>query len=341
MIRDMTESVVRAGALQGFEATVREAGGAPGPLLRRHGLGALDDPEALVPLSAAARLLEDAARTLEVPDFGLRLSAHQDASALGALAVVIRNAPTVERAITDGSRYLLVHSPAYALVLDARSALVPDCAAVRFELRVDPDVPQRQFLDGCLGVTHRLAVAITGGRFRPRAVSLPHTPLAPESVYRRFFGAPVRFEQPHAALHADHEVLRADLADADPVLQEMAMDYIARHVRPRAATTADLVRETLSRTLGAVRGTKGEIAALLYLHPRTLQRRLDAEATSFQALRDEVYGAAALRYLRETSVPLTQVAGALGYSEHAAFTRACRRWFGETPSALRAAAFTR
>jgi AraC-like DNA-binding protein len=39
--------------------------------------------------------------------------------------------------------------------------------------------------------------------------------------------------------------------------------------------------------------------------------------------------------LKDTQVPLEQIAAALGYSEASAFTRAFRRWSGETPSAWR------
>lgn len=39
--------------------------------------------------------------------------------------------------------------------------------------------------------------------------------------------------------------------------------------------------------------------------------------------------------LRESHIPLAQVAAAMGYSEHSVFTRACRRWFGRAPSAVR------
>ena len=77
-------------------------------------------------------------------------------------------------------------------------------------------------------------------------------------------------------------------------------------------------------------------AALLGLNPRTLQRRLASAGASFDEIREDVYRTAAMHYLCETQMPLGQVAAALGYSEQSAFTRACRRWFGATPSTVRA-----
>jgi AraC-like DNA-binding protein len=45
-----------------------------------------------------------------------------------------------------------------------------------------------------------------------------------------------------------------------------------------------------------------------------------------------------LHYLSGTRLPLSQVAGLLGFSEQSALTRYCRRCFGRTPSTIRAEA---
>jgi AraC-like DNA-binding protein len=71
------------------------------------------------------------------------------------------------------------------------------------------------------------------------------------------------------------------------------------------------------------------------MHPRTLQRRLHDEGTTFEALRDDVRRDAASRYLSQTTLPLTRVSALLGYSEPSVFTRSCRRWFAGSPRRLR------
>ena len=95
------------------------------------------------------------------------------------------------------------------------------------------------------------------------------------------------------------------------------------------------VRLALRRTLGTPRGKKTDVADLLALHPRTLQRHLAAENTTFEALREETRREAALHYLRETRIPLGQLADLLGFSEQSAMTRSCRRWFGVPPTEIR------
>jgi len=71
------------------------------------------------------------------------------------------------------------------------------------------------------------------------------------------------------------------------------------------------------------------------MHPRTLQRRLADEGTVLEDLRDAVRRELAERYLAEPGMPLLRIAELLGYSEASALTRACNRWFGMSPRALR------
>lgn len=331
------ESLIRAGALQGFESLLRGLGADPRKLLKRYGIDpvALEDPERLISLEATAQMLEESARLTACPDFGLRLAARQDAGMLGLLAIVIQNAPTTAQAVADASRYLFLHSPAYAVVVDEKSLMFKDCFCLRFEIRLPEFFQQRQLIDGCLGLTYQLCRLLGRDRFRLGGVSLPHTPMATESVYRHYFGAPIAFAQPYAALHVHRDALQATLADVNPLLRQMTLEYIARHFPSRNLSHSDRVRQMLTRTLGAGRGTKTEVADMLGLHPRTLQRRLEDEGATFELIREEVYRTAVLRFLRETDLPLKQVAGVLGFSEPSALTRSCQRWFSKSPSQLR------
>jgi AraC-like DNA-binding protein len=332
--------VVRAAALTGFADLVRSRGVDPAPLLRRHGIGAdeLDQPDALIRLGAVALLLEQAANLTGCPDFGLRLANQQTPDMLGPLAVVLLNCSTVKQAIADMTHYLFLHSPAYEVVLDRQSPMFDDCASLRFDIRLEPSAPLRQLIDGCLGDTWNWTRIITESRFELRAVSLPHTPVGPTRNYRRFFGAPVFFAQPYAGLHVPKAVIGAPLRPANPMLRAAAIKYISSRIPPRSHTFADRVAHTLIATLGTRQGDKIDVAAILGLQSRTLQRRLEAEGTTFADVRESVLRRVAYRFLCETDLPVTQIASVLGYSEQAGLTRAARRWFNATPTQVRATA---
>jgi AraC-like DNA-binding protein len=78
-----------------------------------------------------------------------------------------------------------------------------------------------------------------------------------------------------------------------------------------------------------------ETAASLGLTDRTLQRRLQAEKTSYQQLLDESRRELARKYLADEHYSLGQIAELLGFVDQSNFFRASKRWFGIPPGQYR------
>ena len=81
------------------------------------------------------------------------------------------------------------------------------------------------------------------------------------------------------------------------------------------------------------------MSELFHLEPRTLARRMEREDIQFRALVDKARYEVARHLLADTSLAMTHVAAMLDYSEASAFSRAFRRWSGNTPVAWRAERF--
>ena len=79
----------------------------------------------------------------------------------------------------------------------------------------------------------------------------------------------------------------------------------------------------------------GAVAEQIGMSERTLHRRLVASGTSWRKVIDRVRYVRAREMLFELDLPITQIALELGYSDHAAFTRAFRRWAGYAPMEFR------
>ena len=77
------------------------------------------------------------------------------------------------------------------------------------------------------------------------------------------------------------------------------------------------------------------MASELFMSSRTLQRKLEDEGTSYNDVLNETRRELALRYIKEESLPLTEVSFLLGFSDSAAFSRAFKRWQGLSPSEYR------
>ena len=329
-------AVVRAGAARGFRELVRTLGGDPEALLRRHGLDPhlFDDDDALVPAPALAGLLETAAKTLNCPDFGLRLAHAQPLEILGPLAVAIRHSATTAEAMRWGSRYLFVHT-AIKLAVVHSVADNPKLAEIRYEFGPVPPGSIRQAVDLTLGFTHNVMAPLSDQGYKLIEVRLPYSAPAEASVYRRYFGAPARFEQAQAALLVPRDCMDAPLPTANRALHELAANYLEMNFPKPGTTVSARARLAISSSPAPLAAGKEQVARLLAMHPRTLQRQLAAEGLTFDAIRDRICRQTTLRYLTSTRLPLSQVSHRVGFSEQSALTRACKRWFGKAPSTIR------
>ena len=77
------------------------------------------------------------------------------------------------------------------------------------------------------------------------------------------------------------------------------------------------------------------VAQNLHYSVRTLCRRLAAEGTTFQAIKDEVRRDIAIQRLTRSGDAIAEIAYDVGFDNPTAFHRAFRHWTGSTPNAYR------
>ena len=130
---------------------------------------------------------------------------------------------------------------------------------------------------------------------------------------------------------------RHPMAMADPNARSMAEARCQTLLRNAAAAghVSDWIVMMLREASGGV-PTLAELAQILNVTPRTLDRHLKAEGFRFRGLSNEVRRENAIRLLRESDLSITRIALELGYSDAANFTRAFRKQASMTPSAYRA-----
>jgi AraC-like DNA-binding protein len=326
-------SVVRGTALSNYPSLVAELGGDPAGLLRAAGIRDRDagNYDAFIPYRAAIQAIESAAQTTDTPDFGRRLAQRQGIEILGPVGVAARTAATVADALKIFGTYMAAYSPVIAI----RVAPLPDpersLLAVEFLLDSPPPHPQTTELS--LGVSLRVFRLLMGADYTPLKVHLSHDPLTPIADYVRYFGCTPEF----AARAAGFTVRTADLGrplHRDDVAHRAVVDYL-NDITPRNAGIVESARTIVRQLLPTGAATLEVIADQFNLHPKTLQRRLAEENTTFAALLDQVRKDAADRYLRSTGISLTHLARELGYAEQSVLTRSCKRWFGTGPAAYR------
>ncbi len=329
-------AMVQAQSLRGYRELVGDLGGNPTRLLRQAGIdpAALNRLTAFISFEALIDLLERSAADLGCPDFGLRLADRQDIGILGTLAVAMRYAATVGEAMQCASNYLEVYNAAIAFTIRTGEPR----AQARLEFRLLPGHHLRwaQTAEHGIGLTWRIMTLLSEGRCHLQGVWLPHPAVATEAMYRARFNAPLVFRAGQAALAVAKTDLTLPISENIQELHDVASRYLESQLSRGSTTLTVQVRQAVEALLGTGTCSHGEVARALYMHPRTLQRRVREEGTTFEAIKDEARRDLAQRYLSQPDLPLTQIAALLGYSEQSALGRSCRRWFDMTPREVRA-----
>jgi AraC-like DNA-binding protein len=329
-------AMVRLQAVRGYRELVADLGGDATRLLRaaKIKVSAFDQPAAFISFGGMIQLLERSARQLECPDFGLLLAERQDIGILGPLAVAMRYSATVGDAMHCASKYMYIHNP--AIGFGVRSDEPGGQTLFDFEIHSDHAGQCMQMIEHGVGITCRILSMLGEGRSHLQRVWMPHPPVASRSTYRRHFDAPVIFDAPLAAIAVGLGDLDLQLSEHNEELHVLATSYLDIEFPKRQPPFLIQVRRVIERLLGTGSCSYTEVAKALSMHPRTLQRHLREEGTTFETIKDETRRDLARRYLAHPDVPLTQVSALLDYSEQSALTRSCHRWFHTTPRLFRA-----
>jgi len=86
---------------------------------------------------------------------------------------------------------------------------------------------------------------------------------------------------------------------------------------------------------GKVLPNSADLSEELEMSEQTLRRKLNAEGTSYQQIKDNLRTDIANKLLRDRSKSVADIARLLGFSEPRAFTRAYKQWMGMTPREYR------
>jgi len=152
----------------------------------------------------------------------------------------------------------------------------------------------------------------------------------------RLGGATCAFGARSCAIDLPQSFARAPCITADAAALRDAV-RICERAETRRESEDDVAQRVLERLLDREGGypDSSEMAALLHMSSRTLLRKLRAQGTSYQALLDDVRQERTLWYLRHTDQSVESIAERLGYRDGSNFSRTCKRWFGQTPRAIR------
>lgn len=313
---------------------LRKLGADPAKVLAEAGVepALFDDPENMMSYAARSRLIAHCVATTGCRHFGHLVCQQAGLHSLGLVGLLVKYSPDVGSALRNLVRYFHFHARSASLDL----AVERDRAMLGFGVHQPQVEAIDQIGDGAVTTMFNVVRGLCGPAWRPVEVRFAHRRPQDVGPYRRFFQAPLRFDSEHYGLAFAADWLGHPLPEADPELRHLLQKEVDRLEARYRDEFPEQVRSVLRTALVTDNHRADQVAALLSMRSRTLNRRLNAFGTSFQRLVDEGRFEIARQLLENSAMDVGQVADLLDYADASAFTRAFRRWSGTTPAQWRA-----
>ena len=244
------------------------------------------------------------------------------------------SAPTIGDGLEAFSHYVSIRAPHFACTIrqaESRHFIV-------LTETIDLGDVRRILVEVGFSVLHDYVASIGDVNLSAATVYLAHRKKSDDNYYDAGFNCSVRFAHPENALaipsawtaipnpQYDELMWASALAQCETALGALR----PANILTRTRSYVEMILEHDPKSLSIENA-----AAEMRVSVRTLIRRLRAEGTSFQTLRDTARQERALALLARSNLAVADIARSLGFSDAANFNRAFKRWLGVPPARYR------
>jgi AraC-like DNA-binding protein len=291
----------------------------------------LDNPTARFPLTQTARLWRIAVAATGDAAFGIKVASHIKQTTFHALSFGLSASSTLKEAFERVQRYCHVASDAIEYEF-SRSA-----AEYHFVIKPAADVADES-VDALVAAYLRMCRSLMGHDYSPLRIEFRRARPGRIEDFESLLRAPLQFGAAQTRLVFDSDAIERPLDGGNPELARhsdaIALQYLSQMERDNIQWH---VRDVLTRRLDHGEPSQEDVAELLNMSARTLQRKLSDGGVTYKQILDETRRVLALAYLSTPRHTVSEVTYMLGFSAGSSFTRAFRRWTGQSPSDWRAA----
>lgn len=290
----------------------------------------LDSPDSTLPLVIYQRLWELALTHTQDTQLGLRLALKPYNNEMNLVSHVFFNSENLQEGLKQYIRYfaLINNSVQVELHTTERQAI----------LQYKCEHPANYCLQD---MEHTLALSVMRIKehLNPKStvaldeVHFQHTNTT-SALYDKVFQCPVKFNQPSSALIFEKRYLEYVF----PQKSTHLFNFLKSHLEKllirvkRDENFKQQVFRLIEKFLASGSVDAANIAEEMHMSRHTMYRRLKAEGVSYHELLDEVRKNKAINLLKSKQHTLSEIAFLLGFSELSAFSRAFKKWTGQTPA---------
>ncbi|WP_417685119.1 helix-turn-helix domain-containing protein [Roseibium sp.] len=292
----------------------------------------LDDPEAIVPIDLLYALFDRAAQIMDNDAILFDLFHMMDLGNISSFDYLFVCAATIRDGCIAWERFNQIRSNAYHL-----SYSEDDGFGILEWKYQDRHGPWRQNMFARMGwAVKRIEIALDTP-LPPISVEMNSAPPFKTSDLQRRYGNRLKFDRERNAILIPKTMLSVQPVKNDnnlyAIIQRSALEE--QENLSHRDSPSSLIANAIAESLKTGTCTLDEVAQTLGMSSRTVQRILEEDGTSFRRLTEEIRRSAATRYLRDTRLPIKEIAFLLGFSEISTFSRAVKNWFGQSPKEYR------
>ncbi|TDO96496.1 AraC family transcriptional regulator [Marinomonas balearica] len=292
----------------------------------------VDDPNLQIEIEKLASVVEGIWALLQDESMGLSRSP-LPAGSFFMMGRVTVHEETLGKALHLAARFYNMISNAYEMELIERE----DHAVLEFRM-ADLDLDSSHlFSDMTLLAWHSYASWLIQERIPLLEVCFPYAEPFEQHDYVELYPCKRQFDRSVLSISFGKSFLdRENMQSLDSLKAYMKRCPIELFLKqPGDISVSSDLRSLLSKSFEAGFPTIDDAAKSLHMSRRTLIRKLDKEATSYQEVKDRMRMDRACFWLAQKGVSIHIVAEKVGFSDAAVFSRAFRKWLGCTPSEYR------
>lgn len=304
-------------------------------LLRAAGLepDAPWDPKVMIADTVYYDLLEAIAKQTDVTSLPLRVGASMRCDEYGALGLAWKAAPSLGGSMSRVERYARLWTSVveYELMeIDRGTLFILHRAGPR-------RLGMRLSNEATLASAVSLSRQVCPTDFAPLEVYIQHAAPKTTRHHYEYFGCPVIFGAERDALLVSPAALARPNKLGDEGITQFLLSHLDTELSAveNDAPVVDLTKDAIARSLSEGLPSMADIARTLGMSARSLHRRLSEHGLSFQGLTETTRQELAEGLLKDARYSLADVAFLTGFSEQSSFTRAFKRWVGDTPARYR------
>lgn len=321
--------LVRSAVLSNYVGTALTLELDPKLMLEEHSIttSMLNNPDTKISALVISRLLEASAARTGVENFALHMVQGHRLSVLGHLGLAAREAPTVKQLLQFLFRHMHTHNEAltYSLEQDTKGVCITQHCFIP-----GANQSQRQMREAGLGGIVRILRIFLGSTWVPAQTFFAHSRPGELKLHRALFGNSIAFDAHFDAITFAADDLDTPIAGSNSVIAGYANQLWHKTQRLKLGTVRSSMRQLIVILLPAGRCTLQAVAHELMLEPRTLQRRLQEEHTSFSVVVDDIREKLLDQFIQRSQHQLSDIASLLGFSQLSAFSRWHKNRFGCT-----------